>query len=61
MNERSKSKLDEPRIGQFFESMNIAGSLMKDGSPHVTPTFVDIKNGNILVKTAIGRIKYKNV
>ncbi len=30
---------------------------MSDGSPHVTPTWVDIENGNILVNTAIGRIK----
>jgi len=29
---------------------------MKDGSPQVTPTWVDIENGAILVNTAIGRI-----
>jgi len=34
---------------------------MKDGSPHVTPTWVDIENGNILVNNAIGRIKHRNV
>jgi PPOX class probable F420-dependent enzyme len=36
---------------------------MKDGSPQVTPTWVDIdKDGNsILVNTAEGRIKHKNV
>ena len=36
---------------------------MKDGSPQVTPTWIDIdKDGNsILVYTAEGRIKRKNV
>ena len=34
---------------------------MKDGSPHVTPTWADIENGNILINTAIGRIKQKNI
>ena len=33
----------------------------KDGSPQVTPTWVDIENGYILVNTAIGRIKQKNI
>jgi PPOX class probable F420-dependent enzyme len=36
---------------------------MKDGSPQVTPTRIDIdKDGNsILINTAEGRIKHKNV
>jgi PPOX class probable F420-dependent enzyme len=36
---------------------------MKDGLPQVTPTWVDInKDGNnILINTAEGRIKHKNV
>ena len=36
---------------------------MKDGSPQVTPTWIDIdKDGNsVLVNTAEGRIKRKNV
>jgi PPOX class probable F420-dependent enzyme len=36
---------------------------MKDGSPQVTPTWVDIdKDGNsILINTAEGRIKHKNL
>ena len=34
---------------------------MKDGSPQVIPTWVDIENGNILINTAIGRIKQKNI
>ncbi len=36
---------------------------MKDGSPQVTPTWVDIdkSNATILVNTAKGRIKQRNV
>lgn len=34
---------------------------MKDGSPHVAPTWVDIDNGTILVNTAVGRVKQKNI
>jgi PPOX class probable F420-dependent enzyme len=63
MSKKSKSNLDDTRLRQLFESKNFAflGSLMKDGSPHVTPTWVDIENGNILVNTAVGRIKHRNV
>lgn len=31
------------------------------GSPHVTPTWVDIEDDNILINTALGRIKQINV
>jgi PPOX class probable F420-dependent enzyme len=34
---------------------------MKDGSPHVTPTWVDIEDDNILINTALGRIKQMNI
>mgnify|MGYP003288280242 CR=1 FL=1 len=56
-------KLDDPSIRKLFENKNFVfvASLMKDGSPHVAPTWVDIENGNILVNTAIGRIKQKNI
>ena len=36
-------------------------TFMKDGSPQATPTWADIENGAILVNTAIGRIKHKNI
>jgi PPOX class probable F420-dependent enzyme len=55
--------LSDPRIRKLFESKNFVflSSLMKDGSPQVTPTWVDIENGHILINTAIGRIKQKNI
>lgn len=63
MSEQSNGMLSDPRIRELFESKNFAflSSLMKDGSPHVTPTWVDIENGNILVNTAVGRVKHRNI
>jgi len=36
-------------------------TLMKDGSPQVSPVWADFEEGHILVNTAEGRIKHKNV
>jgi PPOX class probable F420-dependent enzyme len=48
---------------KLFEGKNFAfvSTIMRDGYPQITPTWVDIEDGNILVNTAIGRIKQKNV
>ena len=63
MTGQSNEKLTEPRVRKFFEGKNFAflSSLMKDGSPHVTPTWVDIEDDNILINTALGRIKQTNI
>jgi len=60
---QTNGKLNDPSIRKLFESKNFVfvSSLMKDGSPQVTPMWVDIGNGYILVNTAIGRIKQKNI
>ena len=62
-NDQNKNNLNDPRIRKLFEDKNFAflGTIMKDGSPQVTPTWADIENGNILINTAIGRIKQKNI
>ncbi|MFZ0514917.1 MAG: PPOX class F420-dependent oxidoreductase [Candidatus Nitrosopolaris sp.] len=65
------SILTEPLV-KFFRGKNFGflGTLNKDGSPHVTPTWIDIveKEENeegheeiILINTAKDRIKQKNV
>jgi PPOX class probable F420-dependent enzyme len=36
-------------------------TLMPDGSPQVTPVWVDSDNGHVVVNTAEGRLKPKNV
>ncbi len=45
-------------LGKNFASL---ATLMKDGSPHVAPTWIDYDEGMILINTAAGRIKEKNV
>ncbi|HEY7109800.1 MAG TPA: PPOX class F420-dependent oxidoreductase [Nitrososphaeraceae archaeon] len=59
----NSNSLADPAIRRLFEGKNFVSfaSLMKDGGPHVAPTWVDIENGTILVNTAIGRIKHKNI
>jgi PPOX class probable F420-dependent enzyme len=52
-------------IFKFFADRNFAfiSTINKDGSPQVTPTWIDLdeKHGLILINTAVGRLKQKNV
>ncbi|HXV66837.1 MAG TPA: PPOX class F420-dependent oxidoreductase [Nitrosopumilaceae archaeon] len=52
-----------PEIEKLLLGKNFASfaTLMDDGSPHVAPTWIDYDGRNILVNTAAGRIKEKNV
>jgi PPOX class probable F420-dependent enzyme len=63
MTGQSNEKLTDPGVRHFFEGKNFAflSSLMKDGSPHVTPTWVDVEDDNILINTALGRTKQTNI
>lgn len=63
MSDKSINSITDPSIRRLFEGKNLVfiASLMKDGSPQVTPTWVDIENGTILVNTAVGRTKQKNI
>ena len=58
------NQITEP-ITQLLKGKNFAylSTLMKDGSPQVTPTWIDIDKdeNSILVNTAEGRLKHKNV
>jgi PPOX class probable F420-dependent enzyme len=71
MNKDNTSILTEP-IVKFFRGKNFGflGTVNKDGSPQVTPTWIDIiekeenEDGNeeiILINTAMDRLKQKNV
>jgi PPOX class probable F420-dependent enzyme len=57
--------ITDPSIAKLFEEKNFAflATLMKDGTPHVTPTWIDIdkSNNTILINTAKGRVKHKNI
>ena len=55
--------ITEP-IAKLIEGKNFAfvSTLMNDGSPQVTPTWIDIENRKILlINTAEGRLKHKNI
>jgi PPOX class probable F420-dependent enzyme len=49
-------------VMRLIEGKNFAhlATLMPDGSPHVTPVWVDHEGDVILVNTAVGRVKQKN-
>ena len=57
--------ITDPSIAKLFEGKNFAflATLMKGGTPHVTPTWVDIDSSNntILINTAKGRVKHRNI
>ena len=36
-------------------------TLMEDGSPHVAPVWVDVEDNRILLNTAAGRVKERNI
>lgn len=52
-----------PEQRKFFEQPNFGflATVMPDGSPQVTPMWVDVEDGTIVVNTAIGRVKERNV
>ena len=62
--EKSDS-INDTSIAKLFEGKNFAflATLMKDGTPHVTPTWADIdkSNNTILINTAKGRVKHRNI
>jgi PPOX class probable F420-dependent enzyme len=56
------NQITEP-IAKLLQDKNIAflSTLMSDGSPQVTPTWVDVEDDVVLINTAEGRIKHKNI
>ena len=52
-----------PGVRALFEGKNFGhlATIMPDGSPQVSVVWVDVEGGNILVNTADGRIKPRNV
>lgn len=52
-----------PEVAKLLEDKNLAfvATLMKDSSPQITPTWIDLVDGIIIVNTAEGRVKQRNV
>ena len=48
---------------KLFQEKNLVfiATLMKDGSPQLSPVWANYEDGHVLVNTAEGRIKHKNV
>ena len=60
---RYLGKITDENIVRLFEARNFAflATVKKDGSPQVTPTWIDRDNDTILINTAKGRVKQENV
>jgi PPOX class probable F420-dependent enzyme len=52
----------DPRL-ELFDAPNLAhlATVMADGSPQVTPVWVDVFDGVVRVNTAEGRVKTRNM
>ena len=59
----SQNNIITPEVAKLLEGKNFAfvATLMNDGSPQITPTWVDLEQNTILVNTAEGRVKHRNV
>ncbi len=53
----------DPKIVELLEGKNLVfiATTMKDGAPQVSPVWADLEDGYIMINTAEGRIKHKNV
>ena len=53
----------DSKVIKLFEEKNLVfmATVMKDGSPQLSPVWGDFEDGHILINTAEGRIKHKNV
>lgn len=54
LTQKAKSLIDGKNFG-------FLATIMKDGSPQVTPVWVDREGDYILVNTTVGRVKQKNI
>ncbi|HSD05171.1 MAG TPA: PPOX class F420-dependent oxidoreductase [Nitrosopumilaceae archaeon] len=53
----------ESKVIALLESRNLLflATIMKDGSPQISPVWADYENNHIMINTAEGRIKHKNI
>jgi PPOX class probable F420-dependent enzyme len=62
--DKQSSKDIDERVTNMIKGKNFAflGTVNKDGSPQVSPVWIDMDENNIIyINTAIGRTKQKNV
>ena len=53
----------DDKVIQLFSGNNLVfiATVMKDGSPQVSPVWANYEDGYVLINTAEGRIKHKNI
>ena len=54
LSERARRLIDEPNLA-YLATINT------DGSPQVSPVWIDRENGRVVVNTAAGRVKERNM
>jgi PPOX class probable F420-dependent enzyme len=59
----SQDTIRSEPVSRLFQGKNFGflATLMPDGSPQVTPTWVDVDGDYVIINTAQGRLKHKNV
>jgi len=52
-----------PKVAKFLEGKYFGklATVMKDGSPHVTPIWYMVDDGKVIVNTTRSRVKYFNI
>lgn len=63
MDATNSRKMTDEKVVKLFSEKNLVfiATVMKDGSPQVSPVWANYEDGFILVNTAEGRIKHKNI
>ena len=53
----------DKKAEKLFQQKNLVfvATVMKDGSPQLTPVWANFEDGHVMVNTAEGRIKHKNI
>jgi PPOX class probable F420-dependent enzyme len=54
LSDKARQLLTEPNFGYL-------ATIMEDGSPQVSPVWVDLENGYVVFNTAKGRVKEQNM
>ena len=54
LSEKARQLIEEPNFGYV-------ATIMEDGSPQVSPVWVDLEDGLVVFNTAVGRVKEKNM
>ena len=54
LDNKTRSKIEAPNLAHL-------ATVMKDGSPQVTPVWIGLENGNLTFNTAVGRVKERNI